>query len=101
MAMGKGLTVRPSLTFKVYQSLFDGVDGETAVGEAFAAAYLSSAEKASERIQHYIPDVKLIAILRQPAERAYSAFLHTVLHANETNLNFESVLDSEEKRDSE
>lgn len=83
--------------FKIYQSLFDGVDGETAVGEA-SPAYLSSAEKASERIQHYIPEVKLIAILRQPAERAYSAFLHTVLHANETNLNFESVLDSEEKR---
>jgi hypothetical protein len=82
---------------KTYQSLFDDVNGEKAIGEA-SPAYLSSAEKASERIKYYIPDAKLIAILRQPAERAYSAFLHTVRSGRETNLNFESVLALEEKR---
>ncbi len=82
---------------KQYQSLFNAVKAEKAIGEA-SPAYLSSAEKASERIHHYVPDVKLIAILRQPAERAYSAFLHTVRSGRETNLNFESVLSLEENR---
>ena len=82
---------------KTYQSLFDGVAGEKAIGEA-SPAYLSSAEKASKSIRHHIPEVKLIVILRQPAERAYSAFLHTIRAGRETNMNFESVLKSEEKR---
>ena len=82
---------------KTYQSLFDGVAGEKAIGEA-SPAYLSSAEKASKSIRHHIPEVKLIVILRQPAERAYSAFLHTIRSGRETNMNFESVLKSEEKR---
>lgn len=81
----------------LYQSLFDGVKGEAAIGEA-SPAYLSSAEKASARIQHHIPDAKLIAILRQPAERAYSGFMHTVRNGWETNLNFEQVLTQEDQR---
>lgn len=82
---------------KSYQALFDDVKNEKAIGEA-SPAYLSSAEKASERIHHYLPNTKLIAILRQPAERAYSSFLHTVKSGMETNLNFEVALASEEKR---
>ena len=35
--------------------------------------------KAPERIKHYIPDVKLIIILRNPVDRAYSAFLCILL----------------------
>jgi hypothetical protein len=37
--------------------------------------YLYHAE-APSRIKYYVPDVKLIAILRQPAERLYSRFMH-------------------------
>jgi hypothetical protein len=33
-------------------------------------------DQAPERIKHYNPDMKLIAILRQPANRLYSRFLH-------------------------
>jgi hypothetical protein len=33
-------------------------------------------DQAPERIKHYNPDMKLIAILRQPAGRLYSRFLH-------------------------
>lgn len=33
-------------------------------------------EQAPSRIRHYNPDIKLIAILRQPAGRLYSRFLH-------------------------
>lgn len=82
---------------KTYQSLFKNVTTEKAIGEA-SPAYLSSAEKASERIRYYLPEVKLIAILRQPAERAYSAFLHTVKSGYESSLSFEAALALEEKR---
>jgi hypothetical protein len=55
-----------------YRALFDAVDGERAIGEA-STAYLSST-RAPERIAAAIPDAKLIAVLRQPAERAFSAY---------------------------
>ena len=61
---------------KSYQALFDGVSNEKAIGEA-SPAYLVE-PKAPVRIHHYIPDAKLIAILRNPAERAYSHFLHLI-----------------------
>ena len=80
-----------------YEALFDGVQNETIIGEA-SPAYLSSAEKASARIQHHVPQAKLIAILRQPAERAYSGFMHTVRNGWEKNLNFAQVLEQEEQR---
>ncbi len=59
-----------------YRALFDNVTTEKAIGEA-SAIYLSS-RRAPGRIQHYILNVKLIAILRDPVERAYSHFLHNV-----------------------
>ena len=43
-----------------------------AIGEA--SPWYLHMPKASERIKHYIPEAKLIAILRDPVERAYSQF---------------------------
>jgi hypothetical protein len=57
-----------------YQNLFSQISTEKAVGEA-SPSYLY-VPKAAERIKFYIPDAKLIAILRHPVDRAYSAFLH-------------------------
>jgi hypothetical protein len=59
----------------VYLQLFAGSDGKRAIGEA-SAIYLSSyfPEKTAARIRERIPDAKLIALVRQPAERAYSAY---------------------------
>ena len=58
-----------------YQQLFAGAEGKRAIGEA-SAIYLSSyfPEKTAARIHERIPDAKLIALVRQPAERAYSAY---------------------------
>jgi Sulfotransferase family len=56
-----------------YRELFRGVSSERAVGEA-SPRYMEVAGTA-ERIRHHIPDAKLIAILRDPIERAYSSFL--------------------------
>lgn len=56
-----------------YTSFFQGVSNEKAIGEA-SPGYLARS-KAYERIAHYLPDIKLIAILRNPVNRAYSYFL--------------------------
>jgi hypothetical protein len=58
-----------------YLRLFAGFEGKRAIGEA-SAIYLSSyfPEKTAARIRERIPDARLIALVRQPAERAYSAY---------------------------
>jgi hypothetical protein len=57
-----------------YRRLFDGVTYEKAIGES-SVRYLSDLD-APIKIKEFIPDGKLIAILRQPAERAFSSFIH-------------------------
>ena len=79
-----------------YHSLFQSVSGEKAIGEA-STAYLYST-KAIERIKHYIPNVKVIAILRDPVERAYSNFLHLVRDGREPFSNFRKALEEESNR---
>ena len=59
-----------------YLRLFGGVNGETAIGEA-SAVYLWSAT-AAVNIRARIPHAKIIMILRDPAERAFSQYLHQV-----------------------
>ncbi len=66
--------VKESITsFEAYCALFQGVSCEKAIGEA-SPLYLWSS-KACENIHQTIPDAKLIAILRDPVERAFSHFL--------------------------
>jgi DNA-binding TFAR19-related protein (PDSD5 family) len=79
-----------------YQRLFAGVSKERAVGEA-STLYLYSAE-APKRIKHYIPDAKLVAILRNPVERAYSNYLYMVRKGEELSRDFREALGEEEKR---
>lgn len=61
----------------VYQGLFDDVTTEKAIGEA-SPVYLSCwwPERTAENIRRHIPHARLIALLRQPAERAYSSYAH-------------------------
>ncbi|NEO31535.1 MAG: sulfotransferase [Symploca sp. SIO3C6] len=61
-------------TLEKYSQLFAGVKDEVAIGEA-SPNYLFHYESASARILRYLPDAKLIAILRNPIERAYSDYL--------------------------
>ena len=60
-------------TLAEYEKLFEGVTTEKAIGEA-STWYLYS-QSAAEQIKKYIPDVKLIIILRNPIERAYSSWV--------------------------
>ncbi len=58
-------------TLEEYLKLFESAGNRKAIGEASTTNRLP---RACERIQHYTPNAKLIAILRQPVDRAYSNF---------------------------
>jgi hypothetical protein len=81
---------------EAYRALFQGASKETAIGEA-SVLYLYI-PRASERIRHYIPEVKLIAIVRNPVERAYSAFLHLTRDRMEPLKDFACALRAEKER---
>ncbi|MEM7065582.1 MAG: sulfotransferase [Cyanobacteria bacterium P01_B01_bin.77] len=78
-----------------YQELFGGVTNEVAIGEA-SPIYLYS-EKAAHRIRRYIPKTKLIVVLRNPVDRAFSCYTHLRREGYET-LSFEDALQAEENR---
>ncbi len=79
-----------------YRRLFDGVRDEKAAGEA-SVLYLYS-PTAAARIRRAIPAVKLIAILRDPAERAFSSFLHLRRDGREPLADFADALAAEDDR---
>lgn len=78
-----------------YVAQFEGSEAYPARGE-ISPLYLYMPQTA-ERIRHHVPDVKLIAILRQPAERAYSHYLMMKRDGLET-LSFEDALADENRR---
>ena len=49
------------------------------------------------RVAECLPDVRLIALLRNPIDRAYSDYQHKVRQGNE-ELSFEDAIDAEEER---
>ncbi len=57
-----------------YLRLFQQARGETAIGEA-SAGYLWS-ETAAANIHARFPNARIVMILRDPAERAFSQYLH-------------------------
>ncbi|MBW4638366.1 MAG: sulfotransferase domain-containing protein [Gloeocapsa sp. UFS-A4-WI-NPMV-4B04] len=79
-----------------YCNLFQEVSKGIVMGEA-SPSYIYS-PRAPERIQHYIPEAKLIAILRHPAERAYSNFIFNIQRGNEPLKDFAQALREEETR---
>lgn len=79
-----------------YRALFDGVADESAIGEA-SPMYLYIPGTA-ERIKKHIPDAKLIVVLRNPVDRAYSNFLHMIRDNREPCAEFAEALADEERR---
>jgi hypothetical protein len=97
MTKGPGDPIHTAITnFDEYQALFDNASNENAIGEA-STSYLYRPE-APERIHAMLPDVKLIAILRNPADRAFSAYMHVVRDHREKAKDFEEALTFEENR---
>lgn len=65
------------LRLEDYEALFDQVQDEIAIGE-ISPNYLFCYRKSAADIQKYVPQAKLIAVLRNPIERAYSDYLMNV-----------------------
>jgi hypothetical protein len=59
-----------------YTKLFAGVKGEKAVGEA--SVFYLCLPGTAERIAQAVPDAKIVMVLREPVDRAYSAYMHLV-----------------------
>ncbi|MEC4812394.1 MAG: sulfotransferase domain-containing protein [Scytonema sp. PMC 1069.18] len=83
-------------SIEAYQALFQGVSNETAIGEA-SPMYLYTPQ-VPERIQQYIHSTKLIAILRDPVERAFSHFSHFVRDGYEPLADFSQAIQEAEVR---
>ena len=92
----KGSVENEKKLFNKYLKLFEKVKNETAIGEA-SPAYIYN-EDCAKLIKNYLPKVKIIVVLRQPAERAYSNYLHALRAGKEPLTNFEKALSEESKR---
>lgn len=79
-----------------YRAMFAGVKNEKAIGEA-TPLYLYYPQ-ACDRIFHYIPDAKLIAMLRHPVDRAFSNYVWAVQPGAEPINNFRNALAAEPER---
>jgi hypothetical protein len=76
-----GQDSRPVASEEEYLELFNEWNGESAIGEA-SPSYLWD-EEAPYRIKEAVPHAKIIAILRDPVERAYSHYLMQVREGKE------------------
>lgn len=79
-----------------YEALFAGAGAAVARGEA-STSYLYDTG-APKKIKRLLPDVKLIAILRNPVDRAYSNFLYLIREGREPLHDFRAALAEEGKR---
>ena len=78
-----------------YLQMFEGVPDGVRAGEA-STSYLYAANAARE-IKQIRPDAKILAVLRNPVDRAYSQYWNQVRDGREP-LNFEDALDAEAGR---
>lgn len=76
-----------------YAALFAGIRDEKIAGEA-STTYLGS-PVAAKRISKNIPHARIIALLRQPAERAYSQYNFYRFHGVESADTFSQALGEE------
>jgi hypothetical protein len=88
----------PTIIWKIedYRRLFAGRTSEPAAGEV-SPQYLYR-ECSPGAIRKLIPEAKLIAILRDPADRAYSHFCHSRRDGREPLSDFAEALAAEDKR---
>jgi hypothetical protein len=96
---GEEYRARLHYTTESYEALFQGVTDQRAVGEA-SALYLSSyqPERTAANIHAFDPQMRLIALLRQPAERAWSAFQYYRAREFEPIQDFAAALAAEATR---
>lgn len=90
---GKQVSQKVITDIEAYQGLFQAATDEIAIGEA-STEYLRN-PRAPEQIRHHVPNAKLIAILRNPVDRAYAAYLLQVREGREPCNDFAQALQEE------
>jgi hypothetical protein len=80
-------------TFEAYHALFQNAKAGQLLGET-SNTYLYG-QHSVETIKEHVPEAKLVAIFRQPAERLYSRFLHLARENQLPTPQFEHCLDRE------
>jgi hypothetical protein len=83
-------------TLEDYANLFKNAKGHKAIGEK-SVGYLYYYEESIKNIKKYLNNPKIIIILRNPVERAFSNYLHHVRDLYEKE-SFESALDLIQER---
>jgi hypothetical protein len=78
-----------------YQALFDGAAGQPAIGES-SVRYLASPQSPG-LIRQFIPAARLIASLRQPADRAFSEYSHQLRDGIEPCQSFAEAIQQEHR----
>lgn len=85
------------MTLESYLALFNGANQtHKRIGEA-STAYLTD-YKSAQRIKDFNPEAKIIIVLRNPAERAYSLYNWMVQEGYEYAHSFQRALALEERR---
>lgn len=84
------------LDFASYEKLFEHLGDFKIIGEA-SSEYLSHPEKTPDRIKEKLGDIPILFILRNPVERAYSAYNNLRRDGRETEP-FEKALEKEARR---
>lgn len=78
-----------------YRKLFEKATDSQVAGEA-STSYMVS-EVAAENIYHYNPDARIIAVLRNPVDRAFSHYLMALRYGH-TTLSFREAVEKDMNR---
>jgi hypothetical protein len=79
-----------------YGKQFSAANGRKAIGEA-TPNYIYD-QSAFGRMADTLPDARVIVMLRNPVDRAYSHYWHNRARGREPGLSFEQAIDAEPKR---
>lgn len=83
-------------SYEEYLNLFSGAKNEKIRGES-SAAYIESSNIGKE-IHKCLPNVKMLLIIRNPADRAFSHFLQNYRYGAEKSFDFKKALSKEKYR---
>lgn len=83
-------------TMDEYRALFEQGEGARFVGEG--STWYAYSREAAESIRAHLPDVKVIIMLRNPADRAYSNWTFNVTGGWESITDFREALRAEDER---
>ena len=83
-------------TIESYEKLFEGSENYPAVGDG-SPTYLAD-DQAAGRIFELIPDVRLVAILRDPCARAFSEFVFQRMRKSEPEESFLKAIEADPER---